>query len=66
MMKKAILNPKALKERLECFGHYDPHDTICFRWCQLNIRCAIARDQYTQLEILEDFFDTVSETTRVQ
>lgn len=65
-MKKEILNPKALADRLHCFGHYDPHDAICLKWCQLNIRCAIAREHYEQLEILEDFFVTVTETTRVQ
>lgn len=64
-MKRAFLNPTALRCKLECFGNYDSHDPICVR-CQLNIRCAIARDQCEQLEILEDFIDTVKETTRVQ
>ena len=64
-MKRALLNPTALRCELECFGHYDPHDSVCLTWCQLNIRCAIARDQYDQLETLEDFLDTVMET-RVQ
>jgi hypothetical protein len=65
-MTKPVLSPKVLKKRFDCFGNFDPHDTICLRWCHLNIRCAIAKDQYEQLEIMEDFFDTVLETSRPQ
>jgi hypothetical protein len=32
----------------------------------LNIRCAIARDQHDQLEIMEDFFHGVMETSKIQ
>jgi len=66
MMRKTILDPKLLKDKFDCFGHYDPDDTLCRNWCQLNIRCAIAQDQYLQLEILEDFFETGLESDRVQ
>lgn len=66
MIKRRILHSEALRDRLDCFGHYNLHDTICLKWCQLNIRCAIARDQHKKQEILEEFFETVAETTRVQ
>jgi len=65
-MKKTILDSKLLTHRFNCFGHYDPDDTICRNWCQLNIRCAIVQHQYEELEILEDLFDAELESDRVQ
>jgi len=65
-MKKTILDSKLLDDKLGCFGRYDPDDPVCTKWCQLNIRCAIARDRRDRLEILEEFFETVTETTRPQ
>jgi len=65
-MTKYKMGPKALANRLDCFGNFNPHDTICLKWCQLSIRCAITKNQYEQLEIMEDFFDTVLETSRPQ
>ncbi len=55
-----------LGNRHDCFGNFDPHDTICLKWCHVSIRCAITKDQHEQLEIMEDFFDTVMETSRQQ
>jgi hypothetical protein len=66
MMRRSLSAIRPLETRLECFGHYEPDDPVCLQWCQLNIRCAIARDQYDRLDILEDLFDAVAETTRVQ
>ena len=65
-MRKTILDSKLLTYRFGCFGQYDPDDTICRNWCQLNIRCAIVQHQYQELEILEDFFDTELVSERVQ
>ena len=65
-MTKDKINQELLVNRLDCFGNYTPHDIVCFKWCHLNIRCAIAKDQHQQLEIMEDFFDTVLETSRPQ
>ena len=65
-MTKEKINPERLANRLDCFGNYVAHDTICVKWCHLNIRCAIAKDQHQQLEIMEDFFDTVLETSKPQ
>jgi len=53
-MKKTMINPKNLEDRLDCFGCFDRHDTVCMQWCQLSIRCAIAQDQFQQVEIIED------------
>ena len=52
--------------RLDCFGHFDLHDTFCMNRCHINIRCAIAKGQYDQMEIMEEFFDAVLETPRSQ
>jgi hypothetical protein len=65
-MEKPIAKPRDLEDRLDCFGNFDLHDTICRKWCHLNIRCAIARDQHEQLEIMEDFFHGVMETSKIQ
>lgn len=66
MMKKLIMRSKGLGNRLDCFGNFDLHDTVCRKWCHLNIRCAIARDQNEQVEIMEDFFHSVMETSKIQ
>jgi len=65
-MKKKILHSQRLKDRFDCFGHYDPDDAVCRDWCQLNIRCAIAQHQYVELEILEDLVYAEVESDRIQ
>jgi len=60
-MKKPMISRKNLQDRLDCFGCFDPHDTICMQWCQLNIRCAIAQDKYQQHEIIEDLVELAVE-----
>ncbi len=65
-MRKKRLDSKLLTNRFDCFGRYDPDDTICRDWCQLNIRCAIVQNQCEELEILEGLFDAEFEVDRVQ
>lgn len=65
-MRKTILDAEILTDRFDCFGCYDPDDTICWNWCQLSIRCAIVQHQYFELEILEGLFDAELESDRVQ
>lgn len=65
-MRKKILRPQCLTDRFDCFGHYDPDDTICRDWCQLSIRCAIAQHQYVELEMLEDLVFAELESDRIQ
>lgn len=65
-MTRYRINPKTLANRLDCFGNFDPHDSVCLKRCQLSIRCAITKNQYEQLDFMEDFFDTVLETSRPQ
>lgn len=65
-MKKKNPHSQRLKDRFDCFGYYDPDDTICRDWCQLNIRCAIAQHQYVELEILEDLVYAELDSDRIQ
>ena len=65
-MKKKIIDPKLLANRFECFGCFNPEDVVCRDWCQLNIRCAIAQNQYFEVEMLEDLVSSELESDRVQ
>jgi hypothetical protein len=65
-MRKKILRVQPLTDRFNCFGHYDPDDTICRDWCQLSIRCAIAQHQDVELEMLEDLVYAEMESDRIQ
>ena len=65
-MRKTILDSKILKNRFDCSGGYEPDDTVCRDWCQLNIRCAIVQAQCEEMEILEDLFHAEFESDRVQ
>ena len=65
-MKKKNVHSQRLKDRFDCFGNYDPDDSICRDWCQLNIRCAIAQHQYVELEILEDLVSAELDSDRMQ
>ena len=53
-MKKNVTSLESLRDRIDCFGNFNPDDVLCLKWCQLNIRCAIARDEHEQIEIVED------------
>ena len=65
-MKKPMIRPKDLEDRLDCFGCFDRHDTICMKWCQLNIRCAITQDQCEQIEIIEELVGLAAEPWGLQ
>lgn len=65
-MRKTVFDSKLLRTKFDCFGHYDPDDTICRNWCQLNIRCAIVRHRYEEIEILEGLFEAELEWDTVQ
>ncbi|MDY6951916.1 MAG: hypothetical protein SWE60_10405 [Thermodesulfobacteriota bacterium] len=66
-MKKATIGgTKSLKERLSCFGQYNPRDSICVQWCLFNIRCAIARNQDEEIETIEDLVELAVEPYGLQ
>lgn len=66
MLTKTVIESRILEARLDCFGHYDCDDAICRDWCQQNIRCAVARRQYEDIEMFDDFFQYGAETSRIQ
>lgn len=65
-MKRFKIESEELADKLECLGHFDAHNTVCLKWCHLSIRCAITKGHYEQLEMIEDLFDSVLETSRPQ
>jgi hypothetical protein len=42
------------QDYIGCFGNFNVEDKICRKYCVLNLRCAIEREQNSRIEILED------------
>lgn len=53
-MKDELTGKAAFIDYLECFGDFRTDNPICNKFCALNIRCAIERDQSTRMEMLEE------------
>jgi len=56
-MKKTkikIIKSEALEGRLHCFGDFNPEDTICLKYCALNINCAIAKQDYFAFRVMDE------------
>ncbi len=43
-----------MDDYLRCFGDFNAKDKICRKYCALNLRCVIEKDQTVQMEIFED------------
>ena len=65
-MKRTLVGPDGLEDRLDCFGQFDPRDAVCLKWCLCNIRCAIARNRHDELEIMEDLVELAVEPYGLQ
>ena len=39
---------------LECFGSFDAENPVCLAHCALSMRCAIEKDEYMRMELLEE------------
>jgi hypothetical protein len=65
-MKKATTGARDLEERLHCLGQFDPHDSICVKWCLFSIRCAIARHKNEELETMDHLVDLAVEPYGLQ
>ena len=50
----------ALDDHLGCFGEFNNSDIVCKKFCALNLRCIIERDQNSRMEILEDLLSEES------
>ena len=47
-------NKMKMEDRLDCFGEFHSGDAICAKFCAVNLRCAIERDEKARVEILEE------------
>lgn len=47
-----------LDEHMGCFGEFRGNDIICKKFCALNLKCIIERNNNSRIEILEDLFAT--------
>jgi len=54
-MKKK-LSGEDIDGRLNCYGEFNKNDKICLTRCALNINCAIAKNEYFALQIVDDPF----------
>lgn len=44
-----------LQGRFECFSQFNRHDRLCLKYCGLNIRCALAKQEWFDQEGFEDY-----------
>lgn len=65
-MKNAGLDGREWDPYLGCYGSYSAEDTVCQKQCALNLRCAIERDHYTQMELLEDLISSDGYILKIQ
>lgn len=43
-----------LDNHIGCFGNFSITDTICKKFCALNLRCYIEKNQNSKIEIIEE------------
>lgn len=43
-----------LDDYLGCFGNFSRANQVCKKFCAVNLRCAIERDQNFRIELIED------------
>ena len=65
-MKKDGLDGKNLDQYLGCYGSYSEEDPICQKYCALNLRCAIEKDHYSRMELLEDLIASDGNAMKMQ
>jgi hypothetical protein len=53
-MNKKHSRRLVLDDYLGCFGNFNRGNLICKKFCAVNLRCAIERDQSVRLELIED------------
>jgi hypothetical protein len=49
-----LLTSEQLQGRFDCFSYFNRIDPICLKYCALNIRCALAKKQWFDLELPEE------------
>lgn len=56
---KRPFTAEQLHGRFDCFSHFNRIDSICLKFCALNIRCALAKKQWFDLEIPDEYYPSV-------
>jgi hypothetical protein len=59
---KTLFTAQQLRGRFDCFSHFNRADAICLKYCALNIRCALAKKQWFDLEMVDDYYPSVIAT----
>jgi hypothetical protein len=57
---KKFFTAQQLHGRFDCFSQFNRIDPICLKYCALNIRCALAKKQWFEMELAEDYFPAFS------
>ena len=65
-MKKKNNRKLVLDDYLGCFGNFNRTNLICKKFCAVNLRCAIERDQNVRLELIEDLVSSEDIHGRMQ
>jgi hypothetical protein len=58
-MKKRF-TAQQLHGRFDCFSQFNRIDPICLKYCALNIRCALAKKQWFDMEMIEDYYPAMN------
>ncbi|MBL0715131.1 MAG: hypothetical protein JJV98_15695 [Desulfosarcina sp.] len=51
---------------LECFGSFDAENKVCLKHCALSLRCAIEKDEYMRMELLEELISSDGVILKIQ
>jgi len=56
---KKLFTSEQMHGRFDCFSQFNRTDHICLKYCALNIRCALAKKQWFDLEIVDDCYPSI-------
>ena len=65
-MKMMMFQMSSLDEHLGCFGEFDARNEICKRYCVLNIRCTIEKEQNKNMDYIEELITYDDSNIRFQ
>lgn len=65
-MSQQAAPPHDLDRFLECFGSFNAEKNVCLKHCALSLRCAIEKDEYMRMELLEDLINSDGMTLKMQ
>jgi hypothetical protein len=65
-MKSQEVKPVLLDQYLDCFGSMSLEDAVCRKFCALNLRCAIEKEQNIRMDIIDDIELASGQSIRYQ